>query len=229
MTTLAIHQPNYLPWLGYFHKIHRADIFVFLDDVQYSKNSYTNRVQVLQKESARWLTLPVSYNFGDHIHAVTAAEPSWRKRHLDSLKGFYSKAPCFRDVWPDFEAMYDEVANECLADINVHLVQTITRHLEFQCQFKRSSNLDTGDTISDDRLVQITALLAPGGRYLSGSGGAHYQDTAKFEAAGLQVDYQNFDHPTYAQQSQSFTPGLSVVDAVFSIGWRKTTALLSER
>jgi len=226
MTIVAIHQPNYLPWLGYFYKILRADIFIFLDDAQYSKNSYTNRVQVLHAKKARWLTQPVSFNFGDPIDAVTVAAPDWKKKHLDSLKGFYAKAPCFREVWADFEALYDAIEDDHLANINTHLVRTIAERLGLQCRFVMASSLDTADATGDDRLIVLTELLAPGGCYLSGAGGVNYQDTAKFEAVGLRVEYQNFKHPEYEQQASTFTSGLSIADAVFNLGWGKTADLL---
>ena len=227
MTIVAIHQPNYLPWLGYFYKIRCADIFIFLDDAQYSKNSFTNRVRVLNKEKSRWLTIPVSFNFGDSIGMVTSAVPDWPKKHLDSLRGFYGKTPYFREVWPDFEALYDGLEQDYLANINIHLIRAIADHLKLQCRFVMASSLDTAKATGDDRLITLTNLLAPGGCYLSGAGGANYQDPAKFEKVGLRLQYQDFKHPQYEQQATAFVAGLSVVDAVFNLGWRKTAELLS--
>ena len=104
---VAIHQPNYLPWLGYFYKIARADVFVFLDDAQYSKNSYTNRVQVSEPGGAKWLTVPVSYNFGDLISDVRPAVPDWPSRHMDTIRNYYRSAPCYRAVWPRISVSRD--------------------------------------------------------------------------------------------------------------------------
>ena len=78
---VAIHQPNYAPWLGYFAKMARADVFVFLDDVQYTKNSYINRVQIDAGGTARWLTVPVSFSFRDPINRVRAANENWPRAH----------------------------------------------------------------------------------------------------------------------------------------------------
>src|ERR1043165_5716491 len=89
---VAIHQPNYFPWLGYFAKMARSDAFVFLDDVQYSKNSYINRVQIKGKE---WLTVPVSHHLGDPINRVQCADPRWRAKHLDKLRATYAKTAHF--------------------------------------------------------------------------------------------------------------------------------------
>ena len=102
MTLIAIHQPNYLPWLGYFEKIRRADVFVFLDDCQFSKGSYTNRVRIGQGE---WLTLPVSNSFGAAINETKIADPDWLEKHLARLEETYKKAKCFKQVWPDISGM----------------------------------------------------------------------------------------------------------------------------
>ncbi|MDA0655956.1 MAG: WbqC family protein [Proteobacteria bacterium] len=227
MTIVAIHQPNYLPWLGFFQKIAVADIFVFLDDVQFSKNSYINRVQVLHDGQARWLTQPVSYNFGDTINAVSLAQPDWADRHINSLKGFYRNTPFFREVLPWIEALFGDAPHDDLATINMMLIRAIAAQLELKCSFKQSSTLDTAGASGDDRLIRIMTELAPGGRYLSGAGGANYQEAEKFEAAGHQLVYRSFEHPTYTQQSDSFTAGLSIIDALFSVGWRETAKLLN--
>lgn len=227
MTVVAIHQPNYLPWLGYFAKIAEADIFVFLDDVQYSKNSYINRVKVLHAGAGRWLTLPVSFSFGDAIDSVSPAQDDWAKRHLDGLKGFYRKAPCFRDVWPDIEALYRDLPPDSLAAINMALIERISDLLALTCQFERSSQMALGDTAGDDRLVRITDALAPGGTYLSGSGGDKYQEEATFAAKGITLAYRAFDHPAYTQAADQSVAGLSVIDAAFHLGWRATAELLT--
>ncbi|MDA0786591.1 MAG: WbqC family protein [Proteobacteria bacterium] len=226
MLTVAIHQPNYLPWLGYFHKIRHCDVFVFLDDVQYSKNSYINRVQILNQRQAKFLTVPVSYEFGASINAVSPAQLDWPKRHLDTLKGFYRKAPCFSDIWPDIETILSSTPQSDLATSNRYLVESIASKLGFACDFRQSSELETGDKTGDDRLIEIVSGLAPGGRYLSGKGGASYQDGVKFRDAGLELHYADFDHPTYPQSSRAFVEGLSVLDAAFSVGWADTAALL---
>jgi hypothetical protein len=228
VTIVAIHQPNYLPWLGFFQKIAIADIFVFLDDVQFSKNSYINRVQVLHDGRARWLTQPVSYNFGDSINAVSLAQEDWSDRHINSLKGFYRNAPFIREILPWLEALYGDAPQGDLAMSNMMLIQDVAAKLELKCSFKRSSTLDTADASGDDRLIRIMTELAPGGRYLSGAGGANYQEAEKFEASGHQLVYRSFEHPTYTQQSDSFTAGLSIIDALFNIGWCETANLLSD-
>lgn len=216
---VAIHQPNYVPWLGYFHKIARADVFVFLDDVQYTKNSYINRAKILDGGGGRWLTVPVAVHLGDAINAVRPARADWKDRHLDTLKHFYGKAAAFRAVWDDLRALYDGAPDADLAAINMHLVRALAHQLGLTTRFVASSDLDTGDLAGSDRLVRIVGDLAPGGTYLSGRGGANYQDEGTFTKAGLTLAYADFEHPAYGQGGDAFVAGLSVLDAVCHLGF----------
>ena len=226
MKTVAIHQPNYLPWLGYFYKISQSDIFVFLDDVQYSKNSFTNRVKILRDGEARRLTQPVSFNFGDPIAAVTIARDDWKTAHLDSLKGAYKSAPEFNTVWPDIEAIFNALEDTDLATANMNVISGMCRHLGIVTEFHQSSSIDGHALSSDDRLIHLVNKLAPGGCYLSGKGGSGYQDPKKFSDAGISLRYTEFSPIDYPQSSQSFIPGLSTIDAVFHLGWQKAAQLL---
>lgn len=229
MTVVAIHQPNYLPWLGYFHKIAQADVFVFLDDVQFSKNSFTNRVKVMSPGGPKWLTQPVSFHFGDPIGAVRPARPDWAAAHLETLRQYYRKAPAFRAVHEDLAATVGALPGDAdLAAINRALVEAVAGRLGLTCRFVTSSSLAlAGDVASDDRLVEIVAAVAPGGAYLSGKGGAKYQDPDKFAAAGLGFRYTDFAHPVYDQGRASFEPGLSILDAAYRLGWAGAARLLA--
>ncbi len=229
MMIVAIHQPNYLPWLGYFHKIARAEVFIFLDDVQFSKNSLTNRVRILGGDGSRWLTVPVSAHLGDRIDEVRPAREDWAARHVDTLGTFYRHAPFFGEIMPVLRDMLGAAATGTLAQINRRLVEGLARRLGLRCAFRASSEFETGQATGDDRLIRLVESVAPGGCYLSGRGGAGYQDPAKFAAAGLELRYTDFVHPAYEQPGTNFVAGLSIVDALFNIGWERTAALLAER
>lgn len=224
--TVSIHQPNYLPWLGYFHKITKADVFVFLDDVQFSKGSYTNRVQILANGTPRWLTIPVTSHLGDPINQVTVANASWAQSHLDTLYAFYRAAPEFKSVWPRLRAIIEEAPKKDIAICNRYIIELIAAELGLSCRFAASSEFGVKDCTGDDRLIRLARTICPAGTYLSGSGGAKYQDERKFAESGIECHYANFKHPTYYQKSNSFVAGLSVVDAVFHIGWNATSELV---
>jgi len=216
---IAIHQPNYLPWLSYFGKIAAADDFIFLDDAQFPKNSYTNRVQVLAGGAAKWLTMPVTFRFGDAINAVMPAQQDWARRHLDSLKGYYRRAKNFRRVWTRIEEIYLDVPNRDIAASNRFLVETLAKEFGLTCQFHAASDIESRGAKGDARLVELANALCPGATYLSGSGGRNYQSEDCFAKAGIELRYIDFRHQAYSQGQHEFVAGLSAIDAVFHLGW----------
>jgi hypothetical protein len=226
---VSIHQPNYLPWLGYFYKIALADVFVFLDDVQFSKGSYTNRVKILSPSGPKWLTIPVKASLGQAIQEVGFANPAWRASHVDVLTNAYAAAPAFDAVWPEIKEAILGARGRNLAEVNIDLVAFIAERLGLHCKFRRSSEFQIR-TGSDDRLIEITAQVAPRATYLSGSGGAKYQDPEKFLRARLGFAYASYSPLAYMQLTRpgqpDFVPGLSVLDAVLYLGWGGAAELL---
>lgn len=227
MTTVTIHQPNYLPWLGYFGKIAEADVLVFLDDVQFSKNSYTNRVKVMGPSGPCWLSQPVRYNFGDPIDRVAIADAAWPRRHMDKLCNYYRSVRAAKAVLPRLSDLLAGAPQAGLAAVNRHLIEGLAGELGLTCRFVASSEL-AAPGASDDRLIRLVAAVDPTGTYLSGRGGAKYQDPTKFAAAGLGFRYMDFHHPVYDQGGNEFTPGLSVIDAVVRLGWDATGRLIRD-
>ena len=106
---VAIHQPQYLPWLGYFDKIRRADAFCFLDNVQYKKNDWQNRNRLKTAQGWQWLTVPVHYRYPQKISEVTINNAAkWKNKHLQALISNYSRAPFFKEISDIFEKAYSE-------------------------------------------------------------------------------------------------------------------------
>jgi hypothetical protein len=225
---VAIHQPNYLPWMGYFSKIARSDIFVFLDDVPFSKGSYSNRVKVMGDQVTRWLSVPVSVNLGDMICDTQPAKPDWKASHISSLKNFYAKAEFFDSAWPILEEIFDDLPNGSLSLSNRFLVESICRRLRIDCAFDSSSNYETGELKGDDRLIKLLEQVSPQATYLSGKGAQNYQDPEKFLHAGFGFEYIKFSHPVYSQMSDEFAPGLSIVDVIFNVGWEQAGILVHQ-
>jgi len=223
---VAIHQPNYAPWLGYFAKMARADVFVLLDDAQYTKNSYINRVQIDAGGTARWLTVPVTFRFGDPIDRVRADE-NWPRAHCDTLKTHYAGAAAFKSVWPWVAAQYAALPASDLAASNMALLSAIAERLGIRTALRKASSLDTGQAKGDDRLIALVKSCGAGATYLSGRGGDKYQDPAKFATAGVHLVYSDFVHPVYDQGHPDFVTGLSVFDALFRLGWEQTAGLVA--
>jgi hypothetical protein len=224
---VAIHQPNYAPWLGYFAKLARADTFVFLDDVQFSKNSYINRVQIDAGGAPRWLTIPVSYGFGDAINRVRIAATDWQRSHLDSLRNYYRGSAAWSEVWPWLVSVYESLSESDLAIANEALVIALAEKMRVKAKFLRSSSIDTAGLQGDDRLIAILRSCGQDVVYLSGSGGAKYQAAEKFDRAGIVLNYNDFAPDRYDQGRPDFLPGLSIYDSLFRLGFARTEALLA--
>lgn len=216
---VAIHQPNYAPWLGFFYKVALSDTFVFLDDAQYSRGSYTNRVQIGRVDKSLWLTQPIKREFGSNICDTMFANCDWPARHLDSLKGAYASAAAFHETWPMIRAIWETIPCESLAIANEYIIEGLATTLGLKTHFVLSSKLATGEEKGDERLVQILQAVAPnGGVYLSGKGGANYQTAVSFSEAGYELRYGEFCQTEYQRGKAPFIAGLSVLDALFHCG-----------
>jgi hypothetical protein len=227
---VAIHQPNFLPWLGYFDKLARADVFVLLDNVaaQQTGGAYTNRVEVLVGGKRSWLTVPIARGSEARRRIadlrVVASSP-WRRKITATIEQNYARAPFFDAVMPTVHALLD-TPGDLLADFNIAALTTIADLLRLdRRRMVRASTLDVPGAGTD---LLIAIIRAVGGTtYLCGGGAGGYQDDAKFAAAGIALQYQDFRHPVYPQvNAADFAAGLSVVDALMNCGYEGVSCLL---
>ncbi len=214
---VSIHQPQYLPWLGYFDKIVRSDAFVFLDNVQFKKNEWQNRNKIKTSDGWQWLSVPVIHRFTQKISEVEINNTvQWSRKHLNALVTHYSRAPFFKDYIDFFERTYAQEW-KYLADINVHMVKYLAEALGLtKKKLVLASELETREG-STERLIDICQKMG-GDVYLSGKDGAKYMDVELFKQEGIQVVFQNYVHPRYDQLYGDFEPFLSVIDLLFNCG-----------
>lgn len=222
---VAIHQPNYFPWLGYFAKIAAADEFIFLDDVQFSKGSYTSRTQIGAAQP-EWLSVAVSVRSRSPINSVKASRVDWATAHRDRLRQVYREAKNFRTVMRDVEAWLAAVSGEGLSVANETLIRNVCDALGLATRLRRSSDLQVKVDDPTERLIEIVRSIDPAGTYLSGAGGAKYNDAEAFSCAGIALTYSSFTPQPYSRGDLGFLPGLSVLDAAFHLGWDGTAGLV---
>jgi len=211
----AIHQPNFFPWLGYFDKIRKADIFVFLDDVAYPKSgsgmgSWTNRVRLNVHGTPRWLGCPIRRQPGPMKirDARIDDDQPWRKKMLRTLEINYGRAPNFSGTMDLLRPLILQ-ETENLAEFNKTVILAITAHLGLHARFVCQSGLATQGAATE-LLIEVTRAVGAG-IYLCGGGAAEYQDDALFAQRGVVLRYQNFVEVSYGSAG-SFRPGLSVID-----------------
>ena len=222
---VTIHQPQYLPWMGYFGKILLADAFIVLDTVQYVKNEWQNRNRLRTSGGWQWITVPVEYHFPQSIleTRINNREP-WRRKHLKTLRQLYGKAPFFSEYVEFFESLYGRSWDR-LAALNSEIISYLMRQLRIDVPVYRASDLNVEETDPTGRLVEICLRLGASA-YLSGANGRNYLQVDRFREAGLALQFQAFDHPTYEQQFSGFQSHLSVVDALFCHGAERTRELI---
>ena len=226
-SVVAIHQPNFFPWLGYFDKIARSDVFVFLDSVQASKTggSWLNRVKVAVNGDARWVTAPIdrSYHGVRLVREIDFGSTLWRDQLLKTLASSYGRAAFYGETMQLVQPLIQNPDNN-LARFNHFAIMSIVSALKLDTkQFVISSSLGL-EGQNNDLLVAITRAVG-GDTYLCGGGAAEYFDERPFTAAGLTVRYQNFAHPEYLPADR-LIPGLSVLDAMMHCGPHGVARLL---
>lgn len=218
--TVAIHQPNFIPWLGFFYKIKHCDIFVLLDDVQYTKNSLINRNKIKTTQGEQWVTMPVlhSGSFGQCINEtrLLMSEKHYLK-FLRSLQMNYSKAPFYEEIITLLSI--DDFSCDILSSFNESLIRIIARYLEIQTLIIKSSDLEGIEGCSTNRLISICKHLGAD-KYLAGLGSRNYQDDSLFLEAGIDPIISSFSYPLYEQLHGSFLPNLSIVDVLMNNGKR---------
>ena len=214
---VAVHQPQYLPWLGYFDKIDRAHLFVLLDIVQFKKNEWQNRNRIKTAQGWQWLTVPVAYRFLQRINQVKInLQSNWARKHLLTLKNNYSKAPYFADYFSAFENILTQNW-QWIATLNIRLVRELTELLGIPTPLRLASEMGDFPEDPDERLIAICKHLGAE-TYLAGIGGKNYMELRRFEKAGIEVVFQEFKHPVYPQLYGDFLPNLSVIDLLFNCG-----------
>ncbi|WP_167784715.1 WbqC family protein [Ramlibacter rhizophilus] len=225
----AIHQPNFFPWLGYFDKIARSDVFVVLDDVQHQKtgSNWSTRVKLLVSGEPRWVSAPVRRPaHGTVLLHQLQWDPlqPWREKLLKTLELSYARCPQYEETMALVEPLVRN-PEPGVAAYNLHAVRGIAQALGLATPFVLASSFAVADSASQ-RLAALTAA-AGCDSYLAGAGAQDYQDGGVFEARGIRLVWQDFRPRPYPQRGLAeFVPGLSVIDALMNAGLRGTRELL---
>ena len=228
---LSVHQPQYIPWLGFFDKIVRSDTFVYLDTVQYKKREWQNRNQIRTKDGSMWLTVPVvAKGDGGSRQPINQVridnESTWAGDHLKSLKCWYGKASFFEKYIGFFEETYCHDWNK-LIDLNMAILNFLFNELNISTKIILESDIGTS-LQSTERIIEICRKINAD-TYLTGIGGKNYLDEKRFEIEGIKLVYQEYRHPTYQQQfmdeQHAFLPNMSIIDLLFNEGEKSSTIL----
>jgi hypothetical protein len=219
MTNIVISQPMFFPWIGLFEQIRLSDVYVHYDDVQFSKGSFVNRVEIKTPEGYKWLTVPLeNLKLGQEIREVKISEKKeWRKKHLQFLKQTYEEAPFCEDMVQIVENVYSH-SDVTISELSVKSIISICEYLGFDQhrRFLYSSNLNM-EGKGSQRVLDIVQFLN-GQTYITGHGARNYLDHKSFETKGIQVEYMDYKKIPYPQLYGEFNPYVSTLDLIANVG-----------
>ncbi len=225
---MSAHQPAYLPWLGYLDKIDRADIFVFLDTVQFEKNSFINRNRIKTPQGEQWLTVPVKVK-GHTTNQVSDilidSSRDWRSKHLKSIAANYARSSQFKLEFPKIELLLGEKEN-LLTELCWSHLQYWVKTFGIATEIVRSSSLPFMGYKSE--LILNLCKHFDVNNYLSGPLGKQYLIDSEFEQSDIEIEYLDYDSPQYPQLWGNFIPNLSVVDFILNSRIRNTSSMVGE-
>jgi hypothetical protein len=218
MTTLAVLQPGYLPWLGFFDQVRRSDFFVLYDDVQFDKHGWRNRNRVKTSKGPLWLTVPIRHS-GRSGQAINRTEidqnAPWARKHVRTIAQHYARAPFLSLYLPDLEEILCRPWT-WLVELDIALAQRMAQWLGIERQMHLASELH----VEGDRNIRLLNMCRHFSTdiYLSGDAAKDYLDVEAFAKAGVTVVWQQFEHPSYPQLHGPFVSHLSAIDLLLNVG-----------
>lgn len=212
MATCVILQSNYIPWKGYFDLIHRSDVCVFYDMVQYTKNDWRNRNRIATAEGLKWLTIPVRGSLSMAIDEVLLPSENWRRKHLESIRHVYAKAKFGKDILEMMEQQLLHTQHQTLSQLNQSLIVQISKYLGISSRFCNSRDLQpSGDRIG--RLKDICRKVGASD-YLSGPAAREYIGD-DFDDSQIKITWMEYGpYPEYPQFGNRFEHGVSILDLI---------------
>lgn len=215
---VAIIQSNYIPWKGYFDIIHDVDLFIFYDDVQFTKNDWRNRNRIKTSNGPLWLTVPVGQDLDRRICDVTLPDARWAAKHYKTLVQNYGKAPYFESYRPFLEEVYLERQWPTLSELNHFMITKIARDfLGLTTEFADSrSYAPVGQKL--ERLLDLLTQVGAGS-YVSGPSAQDYIESKSFADAGIELIFKDYTgYPPYPQFHPPFDHHVSILDLLFHTG-----------
>lgn len=216
---IFVQQPSYLPWIGYFEQIYEVDTFVFFDDVRFTKSSWKNRNRIKNNNGEMWLTVPVCNRSSPNLLIKDAKidhSHKWVNKHLKSIFFAYKKSRYFDEIYQLVETTLRKRPT-LLLDLDCELIVNIAKYLGIDTNFVFSSSINCSSTHRELRLIEICNKLDANHLY-NGAKAKEILDLSYFQQAGIQIEFQDFEHPLYEQLHGPFIPYLSIIDLLFNCG-----------
>jgi hypothetical protein len=222
-------QSNYLPWRGYFDLINSADVFVYYDEVQYTKNDWRNRNRICSKNGVHWLTIPIGRDaVKKKVSEVQLPDAAWQRAHFQTLSFSYRRAPHFHQIEPLLAEFYNARTWNRLSEVNRHCIESIARLLGISTIFRDSRDY----VLEGDRIGRLVGVLRQIGatEYLTGPSARRYLagHEEAFGRGGIRVLFKSYDgYPEYPQLHSPFEPNVSIIDLLANVPLSECARYLS--
>jgi hypothetical protein len=216
--TVVVLQSSYIPWKGYFDLIHDADIFIFYDDVQFTKNDWRNRNRIKAAQGTQWMTIPTGAVNDRLVFEVDLKDTAWQAKHWNTIRYNYGKCAHFPIYKAFFEDVYLGRKWNNLSDLNQYLIRTISHDFLGMTTDLRDSRAFNASGKKLDRLLD---LLTKSGadRYVSGPSAKDYIDPARFIESSIELVWKDYSgYPEYPQRFLPFDHAVSILDLLFNVG-----------
>lgn len=215
---VAVLQSNYIPWRGYFDIIQRADLFIFYDDVKFTKNDWRNRNIIKGSNGPLWLTVPCPKDYDIRIDQVRPSNVQWQEKHWKTICQYYRKAKCFEHYAPFFEDFYLCHSWESLSKLNQYLIRHIAGDFfGISTRFEDTSHRDLCG-VKNARLLELLEQVGAS-VYISGPAAKTYIDESEFMKRGIEIEWMDYaNYPEYEQLYPPFLPNVSIIDLIFNMG-----------
>lgn len=216
---VGIIQSNYIPWRGYFDFIDSVDLFLYLDDTQYTRRDWRNRNKIKTPNGLIWLTVPVIFSRNNSSVNIEDTEidyqQRWIEKHIQSIKHYYSKARFYNQYSEEFFSLLSQKFNT-ISHLNIRVNHWILEKLNIKTEIKKSSEFHASGSRTD-RLIDILEK-AGAASYLSGPKAKNYLEEEKFKEAGIHLEYKVYEYSSYPQLFGEFEPNVSILDLLFNCG-----------
>jgi hypothetical protein len=230
---IAIHQPEFFPWLGFFYKMSLAEKYIVLDHVQFKKRYFENRNKILSPQGVEsWINLPVTTK-GRYTQAINEVEIDnsrhWKKKILANIEHYYMKSKFFNPYFQELSALINDFAGSSLADFNLAIIHFFRKHLHIKCPLLLSSEIigPNWEHHGSDLILHL-CLLAQAKVYLCGPSGQDYLDLEAFAQRGIEIEWVEYQPSPYAQLSKKFVPYMSTIDLLFNHGEKSAEILMAQ-
>jgi hypothetical protein len=217
MRRVVISQPFFLPWLGMFEQIKHADAYAHCCEVQYSKGSFVNRVQIKKNwAGSKWLTVPLKDPGFKLIKDLVVDDSSnWRKKHIKTFELAYARAPFAGEAFDLVHEIYAQKTT-WIAEFNIYAIERLAHYLQLYPEFSCTTNFEIGLSSSEQALAYIKRM---GGEiYITGHGAKNYMDHELFEREGVRIEYIDYLREPYPQMHGEFDPHVTVIDLIANVG-----------